>query len=328
MRHPWKYVASAVALAALLACGGGGGGDGGDGNGVPGDDPAPTLPTTLAFSGALIDGVPMVVTAEGQSVPIAVFRFRGTWDRTANRYTLPANDTVLNTDLGQSGVLAAGVSATASWVGFAPPMESGTISAQSLVNASQTPLFTGTASATAVSSITVQTSWNGTTPPTTFNYSWDAFLNDFLPTDWETGVQMGFAVLAHGVEKVQYVLDQFVFINAQDAQLASAGTAGLTQACAGGAGTRKMVWNDTNRDGALGPGDGFTVTFASCRIDMPGDIDQVLNGQIVISNYIENASPFSVGGRVDLVGLQQTATGPGGLSISTTGSIQLFIGRN
>jgi hypothetical protein len=325
MRHPWKLVASAAALAVLQACGGGGGGDGGGDNGGTTDDSAPALPTNLTFSGGLIDGVPMVVTAEGQSLPIGGFRFKGTWDRTANRYTLSPGDTSTNLDLGQSGVLAAGVTATASWVGFAPPMEAGTISVQSLANASQTPLFTGTASATVVSNTTVQTSWNGTTPRTTFNYSWDDFLNNILPTDWETGVQMGVAVLAHGVEKVQYAIDQFAFVNANDAQLKSAGTAGITQACAGGTGTRKVVWNDANGDGMLGPSDGFTVTFANCRIDIAGDIDQLLNGQIVISNYIENASPFSVGGRVDLVGLQQTETGIGGLSISTTGSIQIFI---
>jgi len=315
MRHPWKLVASAIVLAVLQACGGGGGGDGGDGNGAPGDDSAPTMPTTLAFSGGLIDGVPMAVSAAGQSLSVTSFGFKGTWDRTANRYTLPANETFLSVN---SEALGARVTAAASWVGFAPPVESGTLSAQS-------PLFTGIAAMTALSDTQVQLSWTGTTPTTTVNYSWDTFLNELLPTDWEIGIQAAFGAAAHGVEKVQFALDQFVFINTYDAQLATAGAAGVTQACAGGAGTRKVVWSDTNGDGALGPGDGFSVTFASCRIDMPGDIDQVLDGQIVISGYIENSSPFSVGGRVDFVGLRQAETDVQGISLSTTGSMQLFI---
>jgi hypothetical protein len=327
MRHPWKFVASAAALAVLSACGGGGG-DGGDDGGATSDDQAPPLPARLTFSGTLIDGVPMVVSAAGQGLPVSGFGFKGSWDRTANRYTLPANETFLNIDLGLSGVLTVGVTSTASWIGSVPPVESGTVSAQSIVDAFETPLFTGIASATALSSVAVQTSWNGTSPPTTYTYTWDAFIDGMLPTDWETGVQVGFALLAHGVEKLQFAIDQFVFINAHDAQLASAGAAGVTQACAGGVGTRKVVWNDANRDGALGPGDGFGVTFANCRIDLPGDIDQLLDGQIVISNYIENASPFSVGGRVDIVGLQQTETGPEGLSLSTAGSFHFFIGGN
>ena len=86
-----------------------------------------------------------------------------------------------------------------------------------------------------------------------------------------------------------------------------------------------MVWNDTNRDGALGPGDGFTVTFSNCLVDLPGDIDQRLDGRLVISGYIENSSPFSVGGRVDLVDLKQTETDAEAMALSTTGSLQLFV---
>jgi hypothetical protein len=287
------------------------------------------MPASLAFTGGLTEGVAMAISADTMELPITVFDFNGTWDRTANRYTLPANGTVVHVDLGPRGVLATGVTATASWVGIPPPAQSGTLSAESRADGSGTPLFAGLATMTVLPDpALVRLSWNGTTPPTTADYSWDGFLDALLPTDWQQGLQLGVALFASGVEKVQLALDQFVFINAHDAQLAGAGAAGVTQACASSTGTRTVVWNDANLDGALGPGDGFTVTFAGCRIDLPGDLDEVLDGKIVISGYIENASPFSVGGRVDFIGLKQTETGPQALSVSTTASLQLFVTGN
>jgi hypothetical protein len=319
----WTQGALALAIAAALAACGGDGGGGVDDNG---DDPAPTLPATLAFGGGLVDGSRLVITVEGLvNLPISGFGFRGTWDRTANRYTLPANETALTTDLGPAGTLAARVTATAAWVGAVPPASSGTVSAQALAGSAGVPLFTGTASVTALSDTQVRLTWDGTAPPTTIDASWDGFIDGDLTTDWESGIQSAFGMLALGVEKVQLALDQFVFINGNDAALARAGAAGVSQACAGGNGSRKVVWNDANGDGALGPGDGFTVVFSGCVLDMPGDIDQRLDGRIVISNYLENASPVSVGGRVDFVALQQTETGSGGFSLSTSGSVQLIL---
>jgi hypothetical protein len=327
-RHSTKWYWSRCLLAAglfgLAACGGGGGSDGGDDD-TTGDDPAPMLPANLSFSGGLSDGVPMTLSVDGMNLSVTGFGFRGTWDRTANRYVLPANETFLNVDLGLSGVLATGVTATASWVGVAPPAQSGTISAQSLVDNFETPLFTGIASMTVLSESVVRLSWTGTVPPTMLDYSWDTFLDADLPQDWQGGIQAGVAVLAMHIDKVQMALDLFVFVNAQDTQLAAAGVAGVTTACAGGTGTRQVVWNDANRDGALGPADGFTVTYANCLVDLPGDIDQRLDGRVVISGYIENSAPFSVGGRADFVTLQQTETDVEALTLSTTGSIQVFV---
>jgi hypothetical protein len=320
----WTRCAAAASVAALAACGGDGGGDVVDDGG---DDPAPSMPAIVAFSGGQVEDVPLTVSVGGLGLSVAGFHFGGRWDRAANRYTLPAGQTDVRVDFGPAGLLATAITATTTWVGAGPP-SSGTISAQSFAGTGGTPLFTGTASAMALSDTAVQLSWNGTTPPTTVNSSWDGFLGGDLTTDWENGLQAGVGMLAMGVQTLQLALEQFVYVNAQDAALKSAGPAGITSACAGGAGTRKVVWNDSNGDGALGPGDGFTVTFSACRVDLPGDIDQVLDGQIAISNYIENSSPFSIGGRVNFVRLQQTESDTGMLTVSTSGSLQLFLQGN
>jgi len=334
LRAPHRLAASIVLSTFLAACGGGGGG-GDSGGGAITDDPAPPMPTIVSFGIGTKDVAPLTFTVANVadvSIAYTLLGFNGTWNRTAQAYSLSGRTNVLSGP-NLFGDFVVQTIEPLTWAGDNPPgagkMEVLTVAT------SKYPLL-----------LPVVTTIDGMAPPVllgygadTVRYDWDTYLSlwpdDTEPTQWRVA-SFGATALSLAIDRVRAVLDLMAFINGNDRAIAAAGAAGLETACSprpgATTGSRRIAL--ANPDGELNPGDGLVVTYTNCWIDDPtDDIDLLLDGTITMSGYIENASPFSTGfDEIHFVSLTiwETETAGGLVNIDpdpivVTGKLGLFV---
>lgn len=318
---------SAIAIAMLVAaCGGGDDNGGGGGGTIIADDPAPPMPSTVNFGIGTKDAARLSVSVDTVAIAYPALQFQGTWNRTANTWTLRGSTNV------ESGAQLFG----AFRVQAIEPLE-----------------FTGTDSPSrgklefttlVFPAQSVQAAFSLSDPPVLTVYGlerktwqWDAFLlvwtDTLQPSHWRLA---SFGTTASGlvVDRGQLVLDLMATINANDLKIAGGG--GYETACSprpgASTGTRRIAL--ANPDGQLSPGDTVVVTYTNCWIDDPtDDIDLMLNGTITMSGYIENKAPFSTGFdevRFNALAENETETVAGAVTVMepaivTSGTMTLFV---
>lgn len=324
---------SAFAIAIMVAaCGGGGDSDGGGGGVDITDDPAPPMPTTVTFNVGTKDSARLTLTADGISIAYPLLAYNGTWNRTAQAWTLSGRTGV---DSGPAlfGAFQVASVVPVSWTGDSPP------------TSGKLEFITPAGNSFFLPQLVQATFDTGTPPvlltygPSTIRYDWDAYLSlwpdDTQPREWRLA-SFGGTVSFLVADRTQLILDLMAYINANDTRIASAGAAGLVTDCSprpgAATGTRKIAL--ANPDGELNPGDGLVVTYTNCWVDDPTDnIDLLYNGSITLNGYIENKTPFSTGFdefRFNSLSEQETETvgsvvNVDPLPIVTTGTMTLFV---
>lgn len=324
---------SAFAIAIMVAaCGGGDDGDGGSGGVDITDDPAPPMPTTVAFNIRTKDTATLTLTADGISIAYPLLDYSGTWNRTAQAWTLGGR-TGVDSGAALFGRFQAASVVPVSWTGDSPP------------TAGKLEFITPAGNSFFLPEL-VQATFDTSTLPvlltygaTTSRYDWDAYLSlwidDTQPREWQLASFGGTASFLVA-DRTQLILNLMAYINANDTRIASAGAAGLVTDCSArpgaATGTRKIAL--ANPDGVLNPGDGLVVTYTNCWIDDPTDnIDLLYNGSIALNGYIETKTPFATGFdefRFNSLSEQETETvgsvvNVDPLPIVSTGTMTLFV---
>lgn len=322
-----RRLLSALAIAMLVvACGGG---DDGGGGGIDiTDDPAPPMPTSINYGFGTKDAAPLAFSADGISLSYPLLQFRGTWNRTANTWTMTGSTGVHSGAqlFGNFGVQAV------------EPLQ---FSADGTPVAGKLEFITPAGNSFFLSQ-PVQVTLSSTSAlvaygTTTASFGWDDFLllwPDTAQPDAYRLASFGTTTSALAADRGKMVLDLMAVINANDLKISAAG--GYVTACStppgAVAGSRTIAL--ANPDGELNPGDGIVVTYANCWVDDPSDsIDLLWNGKITMSGYIETRSPFSTGFdeiRFDGLAENETETVGGAVNIVqpailTNGTLTLFV---
>jgi len=325
---------SAFAIAIMVAACGGGGDDGDDGNGGNGitDDPAPPMPTTVIFNVGTKDSASLTLTADGISIAYPLLGYNGTWNRTAQAWTLSGR-TGVNSGAALFGSFQVASVTPVSWTGGSPP------------TSGKLEFITPAGNSFFLPEL-VQATFDTSTPPvlltygtSTSRYDWDAYLSlwpdDTQPREWRLASFGGTASFLVA-DRTQLILELMAYVNANDTRISSAGAAGLVTSCSArpGAATGTRTIALANPDGELNPGDALVVTYTNCWVDDQTDnIDVLYNGSIALNGYIENKTPFSTGFdefRFNSFSEQETETvGPvvnvDPLAVVTTGTMTLFV---
>lgn len=328
-----------VVCAALSACGGGGGDDGGDVDVA--DDPAPPLPAVVRFGVGTKDAAPLTFTAGIGPAPVAIayplLGFSGTWNRTADAYTMAGNTAVNSSPVPPLfGSFNNQIVEALAWVGSRSP----TAGKLEQITPAGSPFFLPNPVQSTVTANGVTLTYPG---QASLVVDFDTFIalwaDDTQPVPWRVA-SFGGTAMALAVDRVRMALDLMAFVNANDTAISAAGAAGLQTACSprpgAAAGTRRVALADP--DGELNPGDGLVVTYTNCWVDDPtNDIDQLLDGTIRLNNYIENATgarAFVSTGfdelRFESLTMRETETAGGTVSVDptaivTTGTLSLFV---
>jgi hypothetical protein len=313
----------------LAACGGG---DDDSGPTAIADEAAPPMPTTVNFNIGTKDTARLTFTVDGVSIAYPLLRYTGTWNRTAQAWTLRGS-TGVDSGTMLFGAFSVQVIEALNWTGDDAP-SSGKME---FVTPAGNSFFPGQ---------TVQATIDSNPQPilltfgtATIRYDWDSYLmvwpDDTQPNQWRLA-SFGGTASALAAESGRMVLELMAFINANDLRIATAGAAGLDTACSprpgASTGTRKIAL--ANPDGELNPGDGLIVTYSNCWIDDPTDnIDLLFNGSITLTGYIENRSPFATGfDQITFNSLAENETETAGQVVTvvqppvvTTGTMTLFV---
>lgn len=341
-RDASRLVLMLAISAALGACGSGGDDVDDDGGDVDiTDEPAPPLPALVKFGIGTKDGAPLTFTANLDTTAVVIayplLGFGGTWDRNAGAYSLTGGTSVSTTP---SPPLFGGFSNQIvdplAWVGYNPP------SAGKLeqITPAGNPFFLPDPVQATFGSVGVRLTYPSETP---LDVDWDTYVNLWLDDTqidaWRLA-SFGGATMSLAIERVRMILDLMAFINANDMAISAAGSTGLVTACSprpgAATGTRRIAL--ANPDGEFNPGDDLVVTYENCWIDDPtDDIDQLLDGSITLSGYIENvtdAGDFVSTGfdefRFDSLKVRETETvgsvvNVDPASVVTTGTLTLFV---
>ena len=318
---------TAIVISVFLAACGGGGDDA-----VDIEDTKQQMPTTVNFNIGTKDSARLTFSVDGVSIAYPLLKYSGTWNRTAQAWTLRGSTGV---DSGPMlfGAFSVQVIEALNWAGDSAP-SSGKME---FVTPAGNSFFPGQ---------TVQTTIDSNPQPilltfgaATIRYDWDSYLlvwpDDTQPDQWRLA-SFGGTASALAAESGRMVLELMEFIYANDVRISTAGAAGLDTACSprpgAATGTRKIAL--ANQDGELNPGDGLIVTYSNCWIDDPADnIDLLFNGSLTLTGYIENRSPFATGfDQITFNSLTENETETAGQVVTvvqppvvTTGTMTLFV---
>jgi hypothetical protein len=322
-----RRLLSAIAIAVFVAACGGGGDDGGGGSVDITDDPAPPMPTSINYEMRTKDAAPLAFSIDVISVSYPLLQFGGTWNRTADAWTMTGYSGV------NSGAQLFGNFAIQS----VDPLQ---FSADDTPTAGKLE-FTTPAGNSFFPGERVQVTV-GVNAVVTYNqqtntYDWDTFFMLWPDTTQHPSQRLasfGTTVSGLAADRGKMVLDLMAAINANDLKIS--GVDGYVTACStppgAAAGTRRIAL--ANPDGVFNPGDAVVVTYTNCWVDDPTDsIDLLWNGKITMSGYIENRSPFSTGfDEIRFDGLAENETETVGSTVNivqppivTNGTLTLFI---
>ncbi len=291
----------------LTACGGGGGADGG------GQQPPPPMPTSLNYNIGTVAGAPLVVAYPEGSATIDNISLTGTIRTDNLALTSDPGSRMIIPDMtyqapgasdNQFAPLGPWVDNQLSWGASGYPA-AGQLRISIDSARGDWALIEVDPSIPPAGGVRL-TNYLGYTPVgAPVSFGWEDFLsvadNVSAPL-FQRKASLGFSGMAFSYEQAGTVIDWIAFVDndANVARLTSAGAAGVTENCdprpGAPLGTRKIVWNDDVANGAVGPGDGFTVTYSQCFVDDPGDdVDEILDGTIRMNGYILTDNPFAIG---------------------------------
>jgi hypothetical protein len=135
------------------------------------------------------------------------------------------------------------------------------------------------------------------------SYSWEAF-EELLDSEeaeiWEQKASFSFGIIRFLLEQMGQVVEAFDLIDENENRLLSVNP--VEEYCdafsqfsltpPGGVddqGTAQFGWYDDLDDGEVGPGDSFSILFTDCwQNDEDDDIDELLQGGLDFSGYVEN----------------------------------------
>jgi hypothetical protein len=321
---------SAIAIAVLVAACGGGDDDGGGGGTIITDDQAPPMPTTVSFNVGTKDAARLAISADSIGFSYPQLAFAGTWNRTANTWTLRGSTEV---DSGPQLFGSFSARAVEPLQFFADDTPAaGTMEFVAPLGNSFIPA--GATMQVKVGANVVVTNMVNLIDHT---YDWDTFLSMWIDaTQHPTERLASFGTTTAGLvaDRGKMVLDLMATINANDLRISATG--GYVTACSPrpGAATGTRTIALANQDGQLNPGDTIIVTYRDCWIDDPtDDIDLLWNGTITMSGYVENKSPFSTGFeeiRFNGLAEYETITSAGTVTVEplalvTNGTMTLFV---
>lgn len=289
-------LASTLAIFATLAACGGGGDDGGTIDIT--DDAAPPLPAVLKFGIGTKDSAPLTFSSSVDTTTVTIayplLSFGGTWDRGSGAYTLAGSTGVNSSPVPPLfGNFGNQIVETLAWTGDGSP----TAGKLEQITPAGNAFFLPDPVQTTIVGNVLTLSYPNETP---LDLDWDSYLNlwvdDTQIDPWRLA-SFGGATLSLAIERIRMILDLMAFINANDTAISAAGANGLVTNCSprpgAATGTRRIAL--ANPDGELNPGDGLIVTYSDCWIDdATDDVDQLLDGSITLSGYIENATDAGV----------------------------------
>jgi hypothetical protein len=310
---------SAVILAVLLlgavlnACGGGGGDTASD---------APTvLPSSFIYQIRPLAAGPMTAAAGSETLQFTGFNMNGTYDRITEEVTLVngGNPVPLVTLVSAGlGTLPLDVFQELRWVGGQDPTRG-----EYIVRTSVTEIIRVAVDNTLPGVIISQVINGQTTGSASFTWlQFEDLYGSAAPAYQQTAC---YTYGARGLvfEQAGLMVNAIELVTSREAELAAGPVTVLCDPYpppAGARGTIRYEWIDASGDGTVGSNDTFAITFDQCWVDDPADdIDKILNGSAMLSQFADSAeAPVVVGGDMSFSNFVITETAEAAPGVYTT----------
>ncbi|HEY7585290.1 MAG TPA: hypothetical protein VH866_02130 [Candidatus Deferrimicrobiaceae bacterium] len=289
---------SAVILATLLlgavlnACGGGGGGD-------TASDAPTVLPSSFIYQIRPLAGGPLTAAAGTETLQFTGLNMNGTYDRTTEEVTLinGGNPGPLVTLVSSGlGTLPLGVIEELRWVGGQDPTRGVYTVVSSATNYIRVAVDNTVPGVKVDQMVDGLSTGSGTFPWLEFENLYGTAAPAYQQTACYTYGARGLIF-----EQAGHMIDAIELITSREGELAAGPVTVLCDPYpppAGARGTIRYEWIDASGDGTVGSNDTFAITFDQCWVDDPADdIDKILNGSAMLSQFADSAeAPVVVGG--------------------------------